>query len=171
MLDIVFLVFGFFIISFGFVVFFGAPYVPTLKDQVKEIMKIYPLDRKDVFVDVGSGDGVVLRAVSKKVSSAVGYELSPYLWLISRILSRKQANVTIYFGSFWRQQFPSDTTVVYTFLNGKFMPRLEQKLQAHVDMHGRKISFITYGFKIKGRKILKTEGPMFLYEFRPTLQT
>lgn len=171
MFDVIFFIFGFLIVSFGFVVFFGAPYVPTLRKQVKDIMSIRPLTKDDVFVDIGSGDGVVLRAASEKASRAIGYELSPYLWLISKFISRKQKNITIHFGSFWRQELPSDTTVVYTFLNGKFMPKLERKLQAHVDKHGKTISFITYGFKIKGRKIEKTEGPMFMYIFKPQLQT
>lgn len=169
--DILLAFFGFLIVSFGFVVFFGAPYVPTLRDQVNEIMKIRPLSKADVFVDVGSGDGVVLRAAAKKASLAVGYELSPYLWLVSKFLGREQENITVHFGSFWRQELPADTTVVYTFLNGKFMPKLERKLQAHVDQHGKPISFITYSFKINGRKIEKTEGPMFLYTFKPQLQT
>lgn len=171
MLDILLFVIGFLIVSFGFVVFFGAPYVPTMREQIVDIMTIRPLTKGDVFVDVGSGDGVVLRAASKKATRAVGYELSPYLWLISKFLGRKQKNITIHFGSFWRQQLPSDTTVVYTFLNGKFMNKLERKLQAHVDQYGKTISFITYGFKIKGRKIEKQQGPMFLYTFKPQLQT
>lgn len=168
--DVVLLVIGALVISFGFVTFFGAPYVPTLGDQIKQIIKIRKLTKKDVFVDVGSGDGVVLRAAAQKVSRAVGYELSPWLWLVSVLMCRRYGNITVKFGSFWEKDLPSDTTVVYTFLNGKFMPRLERKLQAHVDKHGRGISFITYGFEVAGRKPKKSEGPIFLYEFTP-LQT
>lgn len=170
MFDIIFFIFGFIVISLGFVTFFGAPYVPTLSDQVREIMKIRPLTKKDVFVDVGSGDGVVLRAAAKQGAWAEGYELGPWLWLVSSFLCRKYDNIVIHFGSFWRQDLPADTTVVYTFLNGKFMPKLEKKLQAHVDTHGKPITFLTYGFKIKGREIEKTEGPIFLYTFKPNLQ-
>ena len=171
MLDIIFFIFGFLVVSFGFVTFFGAPYVPTLKKQVADIMKIHPLKKSDVFVDIGSGDGVVLRAAAMHGARAVGYELGPWQWLVSKVLSRGQENITIHFGNFWHKDLPSDTTVVYTFLNGRYMTKLEQKLQKHVNKHGKTISFITYGFKIEGRKVHKTEGPMFLYIFKPQLQT
>lgn len=171
MLDFFLYLFGFLVVSIGFVTFFGAPYVPTLKKQVKDIMAIKPLNEFDVFVDIGSGDGVVLRAAAEKGAHAVGYELGPWQWLLSKYLCRKFVNITIYFGSFWRKELPPNTTVVYTFLNGKYMPKLEKKLQAHVDVHKKQISFITYGFTIEGRKPQKTQGPMFLYVFKPQLQT
>ena len=168
MFEIIFWVVGLLIISVGFVTFFGAPYVPTLKKQVADIMKIYPLKKTDVFVDVGSGDGVVLRAAALKCTRAVGFELGPWQWAVSKILSRKQKNISIHFGNFWQKTLPADTTVVYTFLNGRYMKKLEKKLQNHVNKHGKTVSFITYGFKIEGRKVQKTEGPMFLYKFIPS---
>lgn len=171
MFDSVFWVIGLLIVSFGFVVFFGAPYVPTLKKQVADIMKIRPLRDGDVFVDIGSGDGVVLRAAADSGARAIGYELSPWLWLISKLMCRSYKSITIHLGNFWRQGLPADTTVVYTFLSSRHMKKLEQKLQNHVNTHGTTISFVSYGFKIRGRKIHKTEGPMFLYIFKPQLQT
>lgn len=170
MLDLIIYFVGFIVVSIGFVTFFGAPYVPTLKKQVQDVMDIYPLNEFDVFVDVGSGDGIALRAAADKGAHAVGYELGPWLWIISRYLCRKYPNITIHFGSFWRKDLPPNTTVVYTFLNGKYMPKLERKLQAHVDEYGKKISFITYGFKIEDRDAKKKQGPMYLYEFKPQLQ-
>ncbi len=167
MFEILFYTLGFLVVSVSFVTFFGAPYVPTLKKQVTEIMKIYPLNEFDVFVDIGSGDGIVLRAAAKKGAHAVGYELGPWQWVISKYLCRKYVNITIYFGNFWGKDLPPNTTVIYTFLNGKYMPKLERKLQAHVDEHGKKISFITYGFRIIDREPEKTQGPMFLYVFTP----
>ncbi len=171
MFEIVFWILGLLILSVSFVTFFGAPYVPTLKKQVVDIMKIHPLNKNDVFVDIGSGDGVVLRAAALKCGQVVGYELGPWQWAISKIISRKQKNITIHFGNFWNNDLPADTTVVYTFLNGRYMKKLERKLQNHVNKNGKSISFITYGFKINDRKIQKTEGPMFLYVFKPQLQT
>ena len=171
MLEIAVYVVGFLVVSVGFVVFFGAPYVPTLKSQVEDVMNIRPLHKKDVFIDIGSGDGVVLRAAAKAGAWAEGYELSPWLWLVSKYLCRHCDNIVIHFGSFWNRELPADTTVVYTFLNGKFMPRLEKKLQQHVNKYGKPIDFITYGFKVDGRKADKTQGPMLLYVFSPQLQT
>lgn len=171
MFEAVTFVIALFILSFGFVVFFGAPYVPTMKKQVVQIMKIRPLEKGDVFVDIGSGDGIVLRSVAKTGARAVGYELSPYLWLVSKMSSRGKTNIDIRFGNFWPADLPPDTTVVYTFLSSRHMPKLQQKLQSHVDKNGQPISFISYGFQIKGRKPQKKLGPMYLYSIEPQLQT
>lgn len=161
---------GFLLVSFLFVVFFGAPYVPTLKAQTKDILAIRKMKKTDIFVDIGSGDGVVLRAVAPYCKTAVGYELSPWLVLLSKIISRRHKNITIHFTNMWYADLPKDTTVVYTFLNGKYMKRLEKKLQNHVNTTGRSLDFITYGFKVEGRKSTKAHGPMYLYTFNP-LQT
>jgi hypothetical protein len=162
---------GFLIISFGFVVFFGAPYVPTLKHDRSDVLKLYKLKKSDVFVDIGSGDGVLLRmAAGQKVKAAIGFELSPWMYIISRVLCRGDKRVTIHLSNFWRAQLPNDTTVVYTFLNGRYMPRLKKKLEAHVRRTNRPLYFITYGFKMPGLMPVKNQGAMSLYKFE-TLQT
>lgn len=171
MFEAVTFVIALFILSFGFVVFFGAPYVPTMKKQVAQIMKIRPLKKGDVFVDIGSGDGIVLRSAAKTGARAIGYELSPYLWLVSKIACKGQKNIDIRFGNFWPVELPADTTVVYTFLSSRHMPKLHQKLQKHVDKNGQPISFISYGFQIKDREAKKKLGPMYLYDIEPQLQT
>ena len=171
MSEFIFYFLGFLLVSFGFVVFFGAPYVPTLRRDRQDVFKLYPIKKSDVFVDIGSGDGVLLReAVEQKAQRAIGYEMNPWMYAISRFLSRKHRSVTIHFNNFWLVQLPDDTTVVYTFLNGRYLPRLKKKLEAHVQRTKHPLYFISYGFKIKGRKAIKTEGAMHLYIFEP-LQT
>lgn len=165
--DIFLYIAGFLIVSFGFVVFFGAPYVPTLKAQVEDIFDLYPLTKKDVFVDIGSGDGVVVRSAAKRGAQGIGYELNPWLFIISKLLSRKQKRVAIHFKNFWNTELPKDTSVVYTFLNGRYMSRLQTKLQNHVNATGRPLAFISYGFKMKDKKIIKQKGAMILYRFEP----
>lgn len=167
MLEVVLYVIGFLVVSFGFVVFFGAPYVPTLKSQMHDIVSIYPLSEKEVFVDIGSGDGVVLREVAKQGAKAIGYELNPWLFLVSKIVSRKDKNISIHFANFWNVKLPEDTTIIYTFLNGRYMPKLQQKLQHHVNDTGRQLYFMSYGFEMKGQKLVKKQGAMHLYRFAP----
>ena len=84
------------VLLFGFVVFRGAPYVPSKRRDIKRAFEeLYPLDDSDTLVDIGSGDGVVLRMAAKRGAHAVGYELNPILVLVSRWLSRKYTTVTI----------------------------------------------------------------------------
>lgn len=171
MAEVIVYIIGFLIVSFGFVTFFGAPYVPTLKRDRNDVLKIYKFTKKDVFIDIGSGDGALLRmAAQQNVKAAIGYELSPWMYGISRFLSRNDSRVTIHLTNFWRAELPGDTTVVYTFLNGRFMPRLKKKLEAHVKRTGQPLYFITYGFKMPGLIPLKDQGAMSLYKFE-SLQT
>ncbi len=171
MLETAIYIIGFLAVSFGFVVFFGAPYVPTLGHDVKDVFKLYDFKKSDVFVDIGSGDGVLLRAVAtKNVQAAIGYELNPWLYVISKFLCRQQKQIRIHFANFWHATLPIETTVVYTFLNGKYMPRLQRQLQNHVEKTGRPLHFISFGFKMENQKLLKTRGAMQLYYFAP-LQT
>jgi len=77
------------ILLFGLIVFRGAPYVPSQKRYVRQAFdELYPLGIRDVLVDVGSGDGIVLRLAAERGAQAIGYELNPLLVIISRWLSR-----------------------------------------------------------------------------------
>lgn len=168
MIEIILYMLGFLVVSIGFVAFFGAPYVPTLKSQLPDIFELYPFKKEDVFVDIGSGDGVVLRAVAKKgVKAAIGYELSPWLFVVSKFLSRKEGNIKIYFGNFWKKELPRETTVVYTFLNGRYMAKLQKRLQDHVNTTDTSLYFLSYGFKMENQKLIRQQGAMWLYRFDP----
>ena len=73
------------VLLFGFVAFTGAPYVPSRRrDLQKAFDELYRLKKTDVLVDIGSGDGIVLREASRRGARAIGYELQPLLVLISR---------------------------------------------------------------------------------------
>lgn len=104
------------VVAFGFVVFWGAPYVPSHRKEVAAAFReLYRLTKKDVLVDLGSGDGVVLRVAAEKVNQAIGYELNPLLVWISRLLSRRFHNVQIHTLNFWQHHFPETTTVIYIY--------------------------------------------------------
>jgi hypothetical protein len=171
MLESLVYVIGFLVVSFGFVVFFGAPYVPTLKNDRDKIAKLYRFTPGDIFVDIGSGDGSLLRmAADRHVKAAIGYELNPWLYVISKLMVRKHEKTSIHFANFWQVSLPPGTTVIYAFLNGRYMPRLKRKLENHVKKHHKPLYVISYGFTVPGQKIIKKEGAMYLYKFEP-LQT
>ena len=150
-----------------FVVFFGAPYVPTLSAHMNDMTQLYSFTKRDVFVDIGCGDGRVLRYVTPKVRKSVGYELSPVVWLIARILSRSHPQIHIYLANFWHISIPRETTVVYTFLSSHYMPKLQKKLQAHATLHQKPIYLISHGFGFDNQKPIKTYRSMKLFQFDP----
>ena len=63
----------------------GAPYVPSHRHDVQQALtKLYRLGAEDCLVDMGSGDGVVLKVARQQGARAFGVELNPLLVLLSR---------------------------------------------------------------------------------------
>jgi len=157
------------IVLFGFVVFFGAPYVPSHKKQVQRALtELYRLGVSDVLVDAGSGDGIVLRVAARIGARAVGYELNPVLVMISRLLARSQRDrIRVQLANFWHVNLPEDTTVVYVFSVSRDVPKMTKKMQTEANRLGRPLSLITYGMMIGGREPLRQVGAHSLYTFSP----
>lgn len=155
------------VVLFGCTAFFGAPYVPSHRAQVQRAFRdLRPLKRRDVLVDLGCGDGVVLRAaVSAGVGRAVGIELNPVLGAIARLLSRHRAAVEVRIGNMWTAHPPQDTTVVYVFGVGRDMKKLETMLESWSDELHRPIDLILYGHTLPGRQPERTVGAHHLYNF------
>jgi SAM-dependent methyltransferase len=159
------------VLVFGFVVFRGAPYIPSQKKYIKlAFHELYRLTGQDVLVDIGSGDGVVLREASKKGARAIGFELNPILVFISRFMSRGDKRVSVYLADFWLAHLPGDTTVVYTFSVGRDMRKMMKWIQKETNRINRPISFISFGFGFKNREANKVVQPYYLYVFHPLHQ-
>ncbi len=156
------------ILIFGFVVFRGAPYVPSQKRYVIEAFtKLYPLKAEDVLLDIGSGDGMVLRIAEKYCKKVIGYELNPLLVLMSRLLSINNKKIIIKLADFWLTQIPDDTTIIYLFAVTRDIKKIIKKFQNESDRLGREIRVLSYGNEFKGLKFVKKHGPYFLYQFNP----
>ncbi len=160
---------GLLLASFGLVVFRGAPYVPTMKRQRQQAFdELYKVGSRDVVVDLGSGDGSLLRYASKKGAKAIGYELNPFLVFMAWFLGRNYKNQTTRWSDFWLVRLPAETTLVYVFINGRDMKRLERYLKAHVVRTRRPLTIISYSFKLPSSVPLqKNVGPMHLYKLKP----
>lgn len=156
------------VLLYGFVVFFGAPYVPSNRKEVARAFdELYPVGPSDVLVDIGSGDGVVLRLAVERGARAVGYELNPLLVVISRLLLRSYPGATVYLANFWRATLPPDTTVVYTFGDSRDIKKMANKVAETASMVGRPIAFISYAIEVPGMDPVKKVGAHFLYRVEP----
>jgi SAM-dependent methyltransferase len=159
---------GAIVVLLGFSAFFGAPYVPSRRrDLTRMFDTLYPLSKNDVVIDVGSGDGVILREVSRRGAKAVGYEISPLLVAISKLLSRGDKNVTVTMANFWLAQFPTDTTVIYAFSVGRDGKRLANKMQSETNRLGKPLTLICYGNPLPRTVAMRDFEAYHLYEFYP----
>jgi len=154
--------------AFGFVVAFGAPYVPSRRSDLKvAFSKLYKLKASDTVVDIGSGDGVVLREVCRRGARAVGFEINPFLYAVSRLLSRGDPNVQVRLINLWQADFPKETTVVYVFGEGRDIDRMGKKVQQQANRLNRELAFISYGFEVPGYVATKKAGAHYLYHIVP----
>jgi hypothetical protein len=156
------------VLLFGFVVFFGAPYVPSKRREVEQAFTgLYEVTNRDVLVDMGSGDGVVLRAAAKRGAHAVGYELNPVLALFSKVLSHRYKNIRVYVANLWKVEFPRETTVVYVFAVERDIEKIARKLQKEANRLQKPLSVISYGCEIPHMTPLRLLGAHYLYTFPP----
>lgn len=154
------------VVLFGFVVFRGAPYVPSRKRELIDAFdRLYPINSHDTLVDIGSGDGIVLREAAKRGARAIGYELNPILVLISRLLSRHNSRIATHLADFWSVQLPSETTVVYVFGESRDITKMAQKVEDEAIRIGKTLAFISYGFAVPGKTPAKKVGAYYLYQF------
>lgn len=156
------------IFLFGFVVFRGAPYVPSQNKLINQAFTdLYKLSAKDMLVDIGSGDGRVLRQASNFGAMAVGYELNPILVIISKLLSFNDKKVSVRLVDFWLTGLPIDTTVVYVFSVNRDSEKVYKWIQNESNIKNKTMHLISFGFKIGNVEPVKTLGAYYLYRFNP----
>lgn len=156
------------LLLFGFVVFFGAPYVPSQKRYVRRAFEeFYKLTPKDHLVDIGSGDGVVLRVAAQFGAKATGYEINPALVGISRLLSLRYPKVTVKLANAWTAQFPDDTTVAYAFSVNRDGRKIAKKMQNEANRLKKPLKLLCYGSPLKTVEPDKVFEAYELYTFYP----
>lgn len=161
--DIVLLVALALLLLYAFVIPFGAPFVPTLKGRVPVAMKLLNLKKGQTLLELGSGDGRVLRAAAEAGLNAVGYELNPILVLYSRIrLLKYRKQTKVIWGSFWNKPWP-EADGIFAFILQPFMERMDEKIKAEYGKKG--IKLVSFGYQIKSRKADKVMGDLYLYRY------
>jgi len=146
---------------------FGAPYLPSrYKDVVEAFEKLKPLTRRDVVVDFGCGDGVVLKAVGAdaKVKRVIGIELNPFLALVSKWRNRGNKKVRVRCGNMLSVKLPEDMSVAYVFGLDRVMRMLLPRLLAYSREYKRDIWVVSLAFEFPGMAPVKKWRAYGLYK-------
>ena len=134
---------GALLVTTAYSVLFGAPFVPTGTDRVRTMLRLAGLRPGEKLVDLGSGDGRIVIAAAKAGMRAEGWEVNPYLWLIS-VLRIRHAGVhdraRVRLGSYWPASM-RDADVVTLFLITSQMGSMERKLRAELRPGSRVVSY------------------------------
>lgn len=149
-------------IAFTFVVAFGAPFLPILKDRVPDAVKLANLKPGQTLLELGSGDGRMLIAAAKEGVNSVGYELNPLLVIYSKIRTlRYRKQIKIIWGNYWHKQWPK-ADVIFVFLLQPYMQKLDTKIMQNYPKGTKLVSF---AFTIPGKKPSKEINGMYLYNY------
>lgn len=152
------------ILLFGFVVAYGAPYLPTLKKQVDSGLDLLDLKPGQTLLELGCGDGRVLRAAADRGLHAVGYELNPVLVLIARLHTWQQRkSVKVIWGNYWSAAWPP-ADGIFVFLLDKYMPKLDKKITQ--EYHSG-VKLVSFAFKIPEKPIAAERHALYLYDYLP----
>lgn len=149
----------------------GVPFVSLSKKQLKEINKHIRLNSGDRVVDLGCGDGRVLRIFEKQgIKDLAGYEVNFWAFLWARIKNKfLKSKAKIYFKNFKKVNL-SRYNVVFCYLLDYYLNSLREKFDKELKP-GTKV--ISYAFEIKNwhkpeiiytNKKNKKLGKIFVYK-------
>jgi SAM-dependent methyltransferase len=148
---------------FGGVLLFGAPYLPTLKPQVRAALELADMQAGQTLLELGCGDGKVLLAAARQGLSAVGYELNPLLVITAWLRTRRyRRQVRVVWGDFWRLDWPP-ATVIFVFLLPKYMPKLDKKI---VQYPHKPVKLVSFAFEVPGKPVAAHKSGVYLYSYR-----
>ncbi len=157
------LMLGTLVLGFGLVVLRGAPYLPTKRRQIEAAFSLLKLKPGAHIIDLGSGDGSVLKYAAEHGYRATGYELNPWLCVISTLrLWRWRKQAKVHYGDFWTKPLP-ECDGVFVFLIGHFMPKLVTKLEAELKP-GTPV--VSVAFELPGYKPERTKAGVHLYRIK-----
>lgn len=151
-------------VPFLLVVAFGAPYVRTLKRQRILLADVFELPKGSLIIDLGAGDGRVVKQLAEDGYRALGIELNPILWLVGWFHCRNQPLASMKLGNYWSSRLPAQTKGVFIFSAERFMDRLAPKLQHDLP---RGVQLVSFAFELPGFTPQKTVNGLHLYHLLP----
>ena len=149
--------------GFGAGAILGAPYLPVLSRDIQPLLDAAALRPGQLILDLGCGDGRLLKAAAKRGVRGYGYEINPFIWLIAVINCWSMRDkVTIKLGNYWRHDWPQ-ADAIYIFLITGYMKKFDQVLTKRA----LKVRVVSYGFPIPHKTASQPQGNIFVYDYQP----
>lgn len=134
-----------------------------MKPQIKVALDLLDLKPGQTMLEIGSGDGRVLKAAAERGWQAVGYELNPILVIISLWVTRKyRKQAKIIWGDGFRKKWPV-TDGIFIFGLNRLMPKLHTKI---VQSQQKPVKVVSFTFQMPNQNPDAEEGGVFLYKYR-----
>ncbi len=140
----------------------GATYLPVMHRDAEAMLDLADLKPGEMLIDLGSGDGRLLREAARRGARGIGYEINPWLYLVSRIvLWRYRKRVRVHLRDYWLLPLP-EADVIYVFLIERYMERLDEKLGREIARPTRVVSYV---FSIPRRTPERSLPNAWLYRY------
>lgn len=159
------LLFAFFFVYLCLAFVTGAPFVPSTPKTASSMIALSGCKAGENLIDLGSGEGRLVRLAAAKGAHAVGVEINPYLVWWSRIVSsffRYPGTVRFIRGNFWSTNV-THADVVCVYLLPWKMERLEQKLRTECK-HGARI--VSNSFVFPNLPCIAKDETLHVYVFQ-----
>ncbi|MBW1709629.1 MAG: class I SAM-dependent methyltransferase [Deltaproteobacteria bacterium] len=148
----------------------GALFVSTSSLRIKTFLDAVPMKADDSFIDIGCGDGRVVRAAHRRYQvRSLGLEINPLAYLKARVLSFGIKGVRIRWKDF-RKVDISEANVIFCYLFPDVMKNVAEKLETELVSGARVVScnFPLPGWRPK--KVLRPASsrhgdPIYIYQF------
>jgi SAM-dependent methyltransferase len=149
----------------------GSPYVPSKQKEIEYILSQIKFKKNANFVDIGCGDGRIIRTAVKKYQvNGVGYDINPILINWAKVLtkiSKLKNNIEFKITNILKESY-KDAQYIYIFL----MPELIVKLKKVFEHDLKKNTIIiSHGFPVIGwekklfKKIDHSPFPTYYYKY------
>jgi len=146
--------------------FFDVVWLPTKKRDYNRIAKLIDLQPNEILYDLGSGTGALLFYLSKRYNiRCVGIEISPILYLYSKVKSLFYKKVNIKYGNFFNHDL-SEADGVYVFLHPKAYGKLRKKFSTDLKKESKILVSCWPLNNIKPMRMSKKEGEYTYYLYK-----
>jgi SAM-dependent methyltransferase len=153
---------------FLFIVFplvLGASYEVTKDDKMKKMIKFAKIKRGDRVAELGSGNGKLVIEFAKLGAEVHGYEINPFLVLLSKWKIRREGlrkRAFIHWKNFWTVDL-GEFDVILTFQVSYIMGFLEKKLKREAK---KNIRIVSNNWKFPSLRCLKDDDKIYYYEIK-----
>ena len=117
----------------------------------------------ELLLELGSGDGRLLRGAAKRGIKSIGYELNPLLVLYSKIaLLRYRHLAQVKLANYWNVDLPK-AQGIYVFLLQPYMQKLHNKI---MEESITPVKIVSFAFTIPNKKPAQENKGMRLYLYK-----
>lgn len=148
----------------------GAMFHPSARIRVRTFVDKVPMSAGELLVDVGCGDGRVLRQARKRYGvRGLGFEVNPLIVVIAKLSVLGRRGISIRWTNFWKVNL-AGADILFCYLFPDVMERLAAKLEREL-RPGTRVVSCNFPFpRWVHQEVLSPDSslhgdPIFVYRF------